>query len=227
MRKAQLAAAICAVGLCTAVAQAQSDEVLPGMGNKLVRGLVNGITGIVEWPVQTVKGYNNGLSLIENEPTSKAVGTILGFFRGIGHAAGRTVYGGLEVATFWLPNPDSNEGVGVPLDADFAWEQGEQYSIFKPTLKEGLMPYPRKIVRGVANGFAGIAEVPGQIVKGASSGDALVGIPVGAVKGVWFWFGRSANGYADAILFLVPNPPDQVGCGFDEEWPWDALVDAL
>ncbi len=226
MRKVQFAAALCAVGLCAAAAQAASDEVVPGMGNKLVRGFVNGITGIVELPMQTIKGFNNGLSVIENEPLSKTAGTVLGFFRGVGHAAGRTAYGGIEVVTFWLPNPESNDGVGIPLDADLAWEQGEQYSIFKPNLKEGLMPYPRKIVRGVANGFAGIVEVPGQIVKGVSD-DGAVGIPVGAVKGVWFWFGRSASGYGDAILFLAPNPPDQVGYAFEQEWPWDALVDSM
>ena len=54
MRNARFAAALCAVALCAAVAHAGSDEVVPGMGNKLIRGFVNGFTGIVEWPQERV-----------------------------------------------------------------------------------------------------------------------------------------------------------------------------
>jgi putative exosortase-associated protein (TIGR04073 family) len=194
------------------------------MGSKLVRGAVNTVTGIVEWPMQTVKGYRNGVTFIKNRPASTAVGTVLGFLRGITHAAGRTGHGLIDVFACWAANAPDNQGVGVPLDAEYAWEEGTQYSIFKPNLKEGLMPYPRKLVRGLANGLLGIAEVPGQIVKGAGASEPGANIASGAVKGVWYWLSRTAHGIPEAILFLVPNPPDQVGNPLDEKWPWDALL---
>jgi len=144
----------------TLQAEDAPEEIVKGMGKKFVRGAVNTVTGIVELPVQTVKGYKNGLGLIKNKPLSKTVGTVLGFFRGIGHAAGRTLYGVVDMAAFWAANPESNEGVGIPLDAEYAWEEGQRYSIFKPNLKEGLMPYPRKIVRGLGNGLLGSLKCP-------------------------------------------------------------------
>jgi len=224
-----LCLSLLAVSLCDVHAEPEKampniGEAVSGMGKKLVRGLVNTTTGIVELPMQTYKGYKEGLGFIKNEPTSKAVGTVLGFFRGVGHAAGRTCYGVVDVAAFWSANPEDNEGVGIPLDAEYAWEMGERYSVLKPNLKEGLMPYPRKIVRGLANGLLGIVEVPGQIVKRAKAERPLIGVPLGVAKGLWFWTGRTIYGYGDAVLFLVPNPEDQLGYGFEEEWPWSALV---
>lgn len=210
------------------VGWASTNGVLPGMARKLVNGAIDTVTGVVEVPMQTVKGYKKGLSLIKHEPSSKAVGTVLGFFRGIGHGAGRTIYGAADVVTFWLPNRPDNQGIGIPLDAEYSWWQGEQYSIFKPTIKEGLMPYPRKIAHGLADGFLGIVELPGQIVKGATSEDGvLVGLPVGVVKGLWFGGARSAYGIGDAILFLVPNPAETEGYGYEEEWPWTALSESF
>ena len=217
-----LAAAMVVGG--TGAVQAESGEVIEGMGAKLVRGVVNALTGVVEIPMQTVKGYKSGVGFIDNTPTSKTVGTVLGFFRGIGHGAGRTVYGVVEAAAFWSANPASNEGVGIPFDSDYAWEEGVRYSVFKPTLKEGLMPYPRKIVRGLSNGVLGILELPGQIVKGTKD-DGITGLGVGAVKGIWFGASRAVYGLGDAVLFLIPNPEDQLGYAFEQEQPWQALID--
>jgi len=111
---------------------------LGGMKDKAVRGVVNLYSGIIELPVQIYKGYNNGFGPIQNEVGSKSIGTILGIFRGFGHAAGRTGWGALELFGFWTVNPEDNEGNGVPLDAEYAWEQGTQYNIFEPSLSEGI-----------------------------------------------------------------------------------------
>ena len=204
--------------------RADAGEIMEGMGHKLIRGTVNTLTGVVEIPMQTAKGYESGVGFIKNTPTSKTVGTVLGFFRGIGHAAGRTVYGVVEVVGFWSANPESNQGVGIPFDAEYAWQEGERYSIMKPTLKEGLMPYPRKIVRGASNGLLGILELPGQIVKGVRN-DGVAGVPEGVVKGIWFTYSRGVYGLGDAVLFLVPNPEEQVGYAFEEKWPWGAFTE--
>jgi putative exosortase-associated protein (TIGR04073 family) len=199
---------------------APEKNVGQGMADKFIRGVVNTVTGFIEWPVQTWKGYKDGVSAIENKAGSKTVGTLNGLLlRGPGHALGRTSSGMLEVLTFWLPNPPDNAGVGTALDAPYAWEDGERVSIFKPSLAEGVKPWGRKIVRGLGNGIGGIVELPGQIKKGAHNGNVGMGI----VKGFWFWWGRTANGIGEAVTFLVPNPKDQMGYGFEETWPWDAL----
>lgn len=198
-----------------------AEQFIPGLVNKATRGGINLVTGIVEWPVQTYKGYKNGVGFIENEVGSKTVGTLMGLFlRGPGHAAGRMASGGKDLFGCWTANRPDNAGIGVPLDAEYAWEMGEQYSIFKPTLKEGVMPIPRKLVHGLANGFAGIAELPGQIVQGAHEGKTARGV----VDGFWFFLSRNYNGFADIFLCVVPNPEETVGYPWDEEWPWDALL---
>ena len=154
------------------------DGIVDGMVDKATRGLVNTVTGIVELPRQICKGYQNGCGFIDNEVGSKSVGTILGVLRGVTHAAGRTGHGMFELAGFWTANPADNDGVGVPLDAEYAWEDGEQYSIFEPSLGEGVKPYGAKLVRGVGNAVGGILEVPGHIKKGAEDGNVIVSAPV-------------------------------------------------
>jgi len=185
--------------------------------------VVNGFTGIVELPMQTYKGYKNGVGFIKNEPGSKTVGTVLGIFRGFGHAAGRSGWGFMELFGFWAANAEDNQGVGVPLDAQYAWEFGTQYSLFKPTLGEGIKPVGRKLVRGLTNGFCGIVEVPGQTMKGISDGAAARGLG----RGVWYWFSRNIYGFGDIFMCLVPNPEDNPGVALNSQWPWSTMAAEL
>ena len=196
-----------------------AGEIAEGMGNRAVRGIRNLFTGILEVPFQIGKGYTHGVDFIHNTAGSKTVGTILGFFRGLGHAGGRMSSGAVELFGFWAVSPENNEGVGVPLDAEYAWEEGTQYSIFKPDLKEGIQPIFNKLGRGLGNGFLGIVEVPGQIKKGAGEGNVLKG----TLKGFWYWGSRGVYGLGDIMSCLVPNPVDNLGVHFEEERPWDAL----
>jgi len=92
--------------------------------------------------------------------------------------------------------------------------------VFEPTLAEGLSPYPNKLLRGLGNGVLGIAELPGQIIKGADDGNVVLGL----VKGLWFSASRVHYGMNDVFGFLGPNPPDTRGYAFEQEWPWDALA---
>lgn len=202
---------------------AASENVLVGMKDKVVSGVVDTVTGIVELPVQIHKGYRKGCAPIKNKFLSKTVGTILGFFRGVGHAAGRTGYGIFEVATFYTANPENNKGVGVPLDAEYAWEEGEQHSFLKPNLKEGCLPVGRKLVRGLANGFLGVLDLPGQIVKGFRDEQFLLGI----IRGVWFSYSRTTSGIGEAILFLVPNPVETQGYSYGSNMPWGGFESDL
>jgi len=193
------------------------SETATSMGHKLMRGFRNTLTGILEVPFQIGKGYSNGIEQIDNQFLSKTVGTVLGVFRGFSHAAGRTGSGMMEMVGFWAANEPSVSG--IPLDAEYAWEEGAQYSIFKPTLSEGLDPVGKKLGHGLANAFLGVLEFPGQIKKGINDGNGAKGL----VKGVWYWFSREVNGMGQVVTFLLPAPAENVGPMFDEEMPWDAL----
>ncbi|MDP3920683.1 MAG: hypothetical protein Q8R76_07765 [Candidatus Omnitrophota bacterium] len=205
--------------LMTSTAYASTENVAQGMGQKAIRGGVNLVTGIVEVPMQIYKGYQKGFGPIKNEVGSKTLGTILGFFRGFGHAAGRIGWGGLELFGFWTANRPSNEGVGIPFDAEYAWQMGEQYDIFDPSLAQGLKPIPVKLLHGIADGFLGILEVPAQTIKGAHDGNVVKGLG----KGVWFWFSRMVYGFGNIYTCLVPNPPDNHGYPMSGDWPWSSL----
>ena len=193
--------------------------ILPGMAHKAFRGAVNLTTGFFEWPMQTYKGYVNGISAIQSKPLSKAVGTAHGFFfSGPGSSLARIGWGALELFGFWTANHADNVGVGCPLDAEYSWQWGEQYSIFSPTLREGIMPIPRKLARGLVDCFAGIAEVPSQVVAGFETGEPIRGCG----RGMWFWWSREVYGFGNMFMCLVPNPPDNPGVAFNGKFPWSA-----
>jgi len=219
----RILALVFALSLALPCGMASAGPIAEGMGQRAVRGAINLVTGIVEVPVQVYKGYDAGLSVIKNQPTSKVVGTILGFFKGLGHFAGREISGATELFGFWAVSPESNKGVGIPFDAEYAWEKGEAYSIFKPTLAEGVKPYGRKLVHGFANGLLGIVELPGQTMKGASEGNVVKGLG----KGFWFWWSRMVYGMGNIYGCLTPNPVDNPGYHWTGEYPWSDLSDQL
>lgn len=204
---------------------ADDDMTVPErMGNKALRGGIDLVTGIVELPMQIYKGYDNGFGPIKNKPASKTVGTILGFFRGCGHSAGRVGHGARELFCFWSADQPSNEGIGVPFDAERSWEMGERYSIMKPTLKEGVAPIGNKLTLGLANAFTGIVEIPNQVVKAQKDDTNTV---VGAGKGFYFFISRTIYGATDvfALFFLVPNHVETYGYPYSSKYSWGELSD--
>jgi len=214
-----LLAAAMVCGVWVPLSDAATTNVPQGMAAKATRGVIDLFTGIVELPMQTIKGYKHGVKPIKNTAGSKTVGTILGIFRGIGHAAGRTGWGAMELVGFWSANPEDNEGVGIPLDAQYAWEEGVQYDLFSPSLGEGVKPIGRKLGHGLGNTLLGIAELPGQVIKGSHQGRLGSGI----VRGFWFWLSREIYGIGSLYTGLAPNHPDNPGYAFDGEWPWTTL----
>ena len=215
----RLTVLILIASLMASSACAATGDIAEGMGRKAGRGAVNLFTGIFEVPMQIYKGYHKGFEPIKNEVGSKTLGVILGFFRGLSHAFGRMSWGALELFGFWSANPEDNVGVGIPLDAEYAWETGQQYSIFEPSLSEGIKPVGRKLGYGLANAFAGIAELPGQTVNRALQGNAMGGLG----RGLWFWLSREVYGIVGIFSCIVPNPEDNPGYAFDGKWPWSAL----
>ena len=200
-------------------AHASSGEYVDGAASKLIRGIVNVLTGWVELPAQIAKGYNEGFMGNEN---NKLVGSIAGIFDGVFHTAGRTLSGAGDIASFWAANPKDNEGVGFPLDAEYAWEKGTPYNAFDPNLEEGAVkPVGNKLLRGLGNTIFGFVEIPGQIAKGIKNGSPDLGI----IKGVWYFCSREISGSMDLTTLLLPIPKDNKGMAFDEKWPWSALTD--
>ena len=204
----------------TAAAHAQ-DSVVDGMAAKFQRGVVNTFTGWVEFPMQIKKGYDEGF--MDNED-QKLLGAVVGILDGFGHSIGRTTSGLIDLFGFWAANPEDNEGVGLPLDAEYAWEEGTPYNIFEPDIMEGaITPIGNKLMRSLGNIFLGIAELPGQVMKGMDEGDPGMGL----VRGVWYWFSREHQGFGDLVTLISPTPADNVGAAFDEEQPWDALSESM
>ena len=205
--------------LTTTACHAVTDNVAEGMVMKALSGAIDMVTGVIEFPVQTYKGYKNGFEPIESKGTSKVVGTVLGIIRGISHAAGRMGWGAMELIGFWTANASDNKGVGEPFDAKYAWQWGKQYSYFDPSLIEGVKPIGRKLVRGLTDNFLGILELPGQTIQGSNQGDTGKGL----CRGIWFWLSRQVYGFGGILTCLVPNPRDNPGYAFDGRWPWSAL----
>jgi len=208
-----MAAAIISISAGTASA-AGAEELFSGMGQKLVRGVVNTVTGWVEIPAQIYYGYKN----------DSFGGAFVGIFSGIWHGVGRTMSGAGDVVGFWAADPKSNDGVGVPLNAEYAWEEGTRYDLMRPSFGEAtLTPMGNKLGRGLGNSFCGFLELPGQIFKGLK----LHAPDLGIGKGLWYWYSRQIDGAIDVASFLFPNPKDTKALKFDEKWPWSALGDTL
>ncbi|MEE8359934.1 MAG: exosortase system-associated protein, TIGR04073 family [Candidatus Omnitrophota bacterium] len=198
-------------------AHAASDDLVEGMFQKLGRGVVDAFTGWIEFPAQIVKGYREGLT---GDGQKKTFGAVVGIFKGISHSFGRTSSGISEILTFWAANPDDNEGVGIPLDADHAWQRGVPHDYLYPTFTEGTFePMGKKFMRGLGNVFLGGVEIPGQMLKETQKG----ALDLGFIKGMWYWFSRTAEGFSDMFTAFSPNHVDEKGIAFEEEWPWDAL----
>ena len=222
MRKRIIVVMLAAIFLTTATtAYAATGDYWEGMGEKLKRGFINVFTGWIEIPAQISKGYEKGFFDDEN---NKFMGAFMGIFTGVAHAAGRTVNGACEVAGFWAANYQDNDGYGLPLDAEYAWEEGTSYNIVDPDFKTAMViPCGKKFIRGFRDVLFGIVEVPGQIAKGYQDGAADLGI----FKGIWLWLSREVSGASDIATFCLPSPVDTKGYGFESEWPSDALQDAI
>lgn len=178
-------------------------------------GIVNTFTGWLEIPVQISKGYKKGVG---QEGKNNFLGGVLGFFRGLGHGVGRTASGLFQLATCVLPNPQDNQDVGIPLDSQYAWEEGQQYSVFN----DGFHPIGNKVARGFTDSFGCLLEVPGQLEKAARQNTFIDGL-VGIGKAVFYPVARLASGIYDLATFLLPNDTKTYGRPFDEEKPWDAV----
>ena len=201
----------------TTTSYAEWGEVLDGMKEKLERGLINVLTGWAEFPYQIVKGYDEGFM---GEEENKLFGVVFGGIKGIAYGMGRTASGVIDLAGFWAASPQDNENIGLPLEAEYAWEEGEIYDMFYPDfIERTIRPVTNKLFRGAGNTLFGFVEIPNQINKGISEGSWDLGIP----RGLWFWLSREFSGICDLATFPCANPEDTVGVTFDEKRPWEVF----
>lgn len=176
------------------------------------QGLANVITGWLEVPYQSLKGFRDGFG---TSGGNKILGGFFGIFRGLVHAGGRTLTGVYEVVTFPLPNPKSNEGIGIPLDSQYVWEKGTQYSL----VKEGMKPMGKKLLRGVVNAGLCWVDFPAQLGKGFSTGHPFKGMG----KSILYPAGRLGSGLYEAVTFVLPNDAGSYGDPLTEKNSWDAF----
>lgn len=213
MRKACAAALAAALFVGTSPSRAQAgyfaaeEDVVQACGKKLFRGVVNALTGWVEVLHQPVK------KTVRDGPVP---GLTLGLLKGIWYGIGRTADGAIEAATFVLPNHQSAEEVGVPLDAEYAWEEGAPARFYG-------QPMGNKLVRGIIDVSTFWLELPAQPTEGTRQRGAAYGLTVGLVKGIWFTLGRAASGVEETALFLFPNPVDTAGYPFGSLRSWEGF----
>ncbi len=205
-------------------AEAATANMGEGMSMKLKRGVINTLTGVIEVPAQTIKGAKKGIQGMDDKPViSHPAGTVVGFFRGIHQGAGRTLSGVQDGVGFWSADHLSNDGYGIPLDAEYAWEEGTMYQMTDPNIVEGISPMGRKFVRGAGDAIFSPLEFPGHMKLGFE--DSANNNPgSGILQGVYFSLSRLYTGGTDAVLFALPNPKDTVGNELDYAYPWGALT---
>jgi hypothetical protein len=199
---------------------AAADNLLEGMAKKAERGVVNTLTALWEFPMQIYKGFKNGL---KNDGEHKLLGGLVGICDGVKHSLGRGASGLIDLGGFWAANPTDNEGIGLPLDAEYAWQDGDPYDPFDPSFAEAsLVPMKKKFLRGAGNALLCLAEIPGQVTRGIKQEDPFLGL----AKGIWYTGSRVWHGIGDLLTVCLPGPTDQKGLAFDQEWPWEAFHEA-
>jgi putative exosortase-associated protein (TIGR04073 family) len=214
MRKLAVCAVIVFI-LSIVSVHAQEIDYIEAKTQKATHGFVNLFTGWLEIGAQASKGYQKGLG---EEGKNNFLGGVLGVLRGICHGVGRTAAGILQLTTFALPNHKDNEGVGIPLDSEYAWEEGSQYCI----MKDGAEPVGKKCVRGVIDATTGILEMPAQLGKAFTQNNFL-GVMTGICKAITYPVARIVSGVYDVVTVLLPGDKKTHGYPFDEEKSWEGL----
>jgi hypothetical protein len=182
-------------------------------------GIINTLTGWLEIVVQAIKGYEKGL---DEQGNNKAAAGLKGVLRGIVHGVGRTANGLLQLATCFLPNHPDNEGVGIPLDGEYAWnKEGPEYCLFK----DGAEPLGEKAFRGLSDTVGGFYEFPTQLGK-ASTADNLGDRLLSICKAITYPVARILSGSVDLVTLFLPNDVKTYGKHFDDKYPWGSDDDS-
>jgi putative exosortase-associated protein (TIGR04073 family) len=184
-----------------------------GVKMKVKRGLINTFTGPVEFPMQIKKGFVNNQGI-----PKKIIGGFSGIFRGVFYTLGRSFHGVQDIVTALLPNHESNVDIGIPLDAEYAWQNGMQYNV----VRDGVGPIDKKLERGFYDITMFYVDACGQNMKGIHEKKIVKGFGKSFVSSL----SRVVSGAFDLAGVLLPNPVTQEGVSFDEENPWESTVNS-
>lgn len=116
---------ICFVSPCYALEQAKPESIIGKMSTKLVRGVTNVATSVVEIPKQSYLTVRD----------QGAIGYIVGPIKGLGMTAYRALIGTFEAAFCMVPQPGYYDPM---VDPDYVWngweeQQGYNYVKAKPS----------------------------------------------------------------------------------------------
>jgi len=220
--KSMVAVVVGIVIATQAFAEESGPRATAKMARKWARGVTNTLTGIVELPVQTGKGWNKGVTWVEHRTTSQCLGAGMGLFRGIGHGTGRTWFGLFEMVTCWAANPEDNAGHGVALDNEYSWDTDDGMAARLDKDSKGYQKMGRKFWRGTCNTFMGASEFSYQIGQETKSPKGSILSGVGA--GCYMFVSRELSGVNDMVTFVLPNPELNVGVSFEIPDPWNYLL---
>ena len=215
--------ALCLIALVFSLAftvHAVEDCWAYGAVNKITRGCVNIVTGWTELPLQTYYGYEEGVdygvvNLRENPAASRSLGTIIGLGRGIGHALGRTVWGVVDVVTFWAKAPTDDPDSQLLLDREYVWNERKPVNFSEPTIKAGARKIGYRATRGVDEIFFSLPEIPCQTqLYWEKYGNETFAL--GILNGVWLAGSRIFNGAADLLFCWLPGYESSLQIPYDE-----------
>ena len=100
-------AALLAIALVFTVGSAQAEDYKGNVGNKLVRGLANAVTGFIEIPREIgVVTHQHGI----------IHGATIGLVKGVAYAVGRHLTGAFDIAFFFVPSRSIT-------DPEFVWDK--------------------------------------------------------------------------------------------------------
>ena len=194
----------------------EENEPLALEGDKAVHGVINTLTFPLEWPMQWYKARNQGVEELEKNPSlSRFIGGFWGIIGpGTNKAVGRAALGIYQMGGFWLLNPATNDGFGLPLEGEFAFDFDKPAEI---SFHNGFHLVGNKIGRGLLNLYWGIVgEIPDKTLVGFKNGTPIRGL----VKGSWYMMSRIWQGTFDTGGFLLPNYHQTTGYVFDIDNPW-------
>ncbi len=196
------------------------------MAHKWTRGMTNTLTGVMEIPVQTGKGFDKGVGM-DGGALDSTAGATVGLAKGIWYTAGRIEFGLFELLTFWAVNPPANQNVGVNFDGRFPWSRAEQirngdvvsYDGGERSAEGVLSDFGNKIERGAGNFVFGGSELVYQVRSEQLEGENG-SVAAGVGKGLYYWLSRELSGLHDLVFFAFPLPVDNVGPAWDIPDPW-------
>lgn len=200
------------VASCTLSFADEFDQTRTGE-QKGLRGVVNLSTALLELPMQTAKGYKNGVAGMEGAGiANNFFGGILGLGRGVVHSTGRVLQGSSEIAGFWAADNSTNQYHGTNYDSLFAYETKTAATPME--FEPAVLNITNKAYRGAHNIISSPYEFLHHTGVQARQNKPLSGLS----KGIWVAGSRIWTGACELVSAPFPNSLDTVGNTFEKDF---------